>query len=172
MLLKRLGDRVIAVPATMMWSKDGNEGPTAHVTFDVIDGQLQCIEAIVRRQPRPGQREVTRADLRAVPINDLRDQVAELHSAPYERSEGGTTVRVVIGGEEQEREARRTVAATRRGDDIETLRQVAEVYLSHPHAPTRAVADAFGMAHRTAGVYVQRAREVGLVPPAKRRKAD
>jgi len=170
MQLKRFGDRVIAAPLTAMWGRRGNAGPPAHITFDVIEGRLVCVNVEVRAQVgrRPVD-EVTRADLRAVPIDDLREQMAELWSAPYEHSEGGTTVRVVIGDEAQARASRRAVAATRRSTDVETLRSVAEVYRDNPHAPTRAVQEALGVAHRTAGLYVQRAREAGLLAPASRR---
>ena len=67
--LKRLGDRVMVAPVTTLSSRRGNDGPTAHVTFDVIDGKLQCVNVEVRKQAGKAG-EVTRADLRAVPIDD------------------------------------------------------------------------------------------------------
>jgi len=51
------------------------------------------------------------------------------------------------------------------------LAEVAQVYRARiDDRPTAAVAAAFGVAHRTAALYVQRAREAGLLPPTTRGK--
>lgn len=168
--MKRLGDRVIQTPVRGMWTREDG-GPRVTLEFDVIDGKLECRE--VRVEARDGAPEISRADLRAIPISDIREQVALLWSSPIEHTEGGATLRMSIGGDAAEddpgRAARRTLAATRRRSDAGTLERVAQIYLDHPEAPTKAVQDAFGVAHRTAGLYVQRARKAGLLPPAKRR---
>jgi hypothetical protein len=67
------------------------------------------------------------------------------------------------------RAARRT--SKRRLSD-EMLEEVAQVYRSNvTNKPTQAVADHFGKAHRTAGLYVSRAREAGLLGRAHPGKA-
>lgn len=169
---KRLGDRVIRVPVRAMWTRDDGTGPMVTVVFDVVDGTLQCREVTVwAREDGP---ELTRADLRAIPIGDLREQTAQIWSRPLEHTEGGATLRVDIedeGGEDNPGwAARRQLAATRRRTDSATLERVAEVYKANPSAPTKAVQEAFGVAHRTAGLYVHRARQADLLPPAKRGK--
>jgi hypothetical protein len=48
------------------------------------------------------------------------------------------------------------------------LPEVAEVYRANPKRPTAAVADRFGIALRTAFVYVKRARDQGLLEEVSR----
>lgn len=53
------------------------------------------------------------------------------------------------------------------------LRDVAKVYRANiKHAPTEAVAKAFGVKHRTATNYVKHARDRGLLPPTKQGRAQ
>lgn len=156
MELKRFADRVVAAPLGLMWHKEGDTGLVASLTFDVVDGDLQCRE--VKVTARPGRPPVTRAFLRSIPIDDLREEAATF-SAPYESSAGGTVVSFVIGDEANEREAVRQARAVRRKDDPETLRRVLEVVAENPKSPTKAVAAEFGIAHRTASLYIARARK-------------
>lgn len=52
------------------------------------------------------------------------------------------------------------------------LEDVAKVYRANiQHAPTEAVAKAFGVKHRTATNYVKQARDRGLLPPTKQGRA-
>ena len=66
--------------------------------------------------------------------------------------------------------ARRTTR--RRGPSDDQLREAAEVYRSAEHAPTQAVAEHFDVAHRTASLWIKRARERGYLPAAETGKAN
>lgn len=63
------------------------------------------------------------------------------------------------------RQARRT--PRRRGPSDDDLRQAAEVYQAADHAPTEAVSVHFEIAHRTASLWIKRAREKGFLPAAR-----
>ena len=57
---------------------------------------------------------------------------------------------------------------TRRQIPDEKLSEVADVYRANPTRPTAAVAERFGLALRTASLYVKRAREAGLLEEVRR----
>ena len=59
---------------------------------------------------------------------------------------------------------------TRRQISDEKLAEVVEVYRANPALPTAAVAERFGLALRTASLYVKRAREAGLLEEIPRGK--
>jgi hypothetical protein len=153
----RVGEMWIPVPITVEKpSEDG--GPTLVLRFDEIDGQLECRDVHFRADP--GDREVRRSDLRAVSIDDVREEVAATWARPPQSEEG---YRVIVWSAPDDRGARSAGVSedrrTRRRLNDETLRRVLEVYRSdQTGAPTRAVAEAFDVAHRTASLYVQKAR--------------
>lgn len=164
--LKALGDRVIPSPITIAFS--GYEGrPDLEVTFEVMDGQLQCRRVLITAI---SDQEIQKRDLVAVKVDDLREMVASNWSMPRTITEGRAVVTLLDmpTSTDEMADAKRNLQATRRRADSDHLGRVAEVYLSADHAPTQAVADAFNVAHRTAGLYVQRARRAGLIPPAER----
>lgn len=158
----RLGeDHVVFVPMHIQVPLS-TDGTSARITYDVIDGTLQCRE--VRIVAPEGAREIRMADLRSLKLDDLREQLVRDWSRPF--TVGAGTV-VVEGTDtpEAERAAVANLRATRRRVGAEKLRRVADVYRANEDgAPTKAVAEAFDVAHRTAGLYVQRARQAGLLP--------
>lgn len=70
---------------------------------------------------------------------------------------------IVAPGELEE--ARQLAAGGKRVRLASLLPDVARVYLAHPEAPTRAVAEHFTKPHKTAQRWVSRARSEGLLPP-------
>jgi hypothetical protein len=162
----RVGDHAVVVPIEVMVAgEDG--GPTTRMTFDVVKGRLECRDVQVTAEP--GGRGVRKSDLAAVAIDDARDKVMTTWSAPWETTEGGTTMRPAgyrRATDPAAVAALRSLDRSRRRLTDEDLRRVAEIYQGDTKgAPTRAVAEAFGVAHRTATLYVQRARRAGLLPP-------
>src|ERR687892_869152 len=82
--IARVGDHAVVVPleATVPGS---NGGPTAHLVFDEIDGRLECRQVLLIAEP--GGREIRKADLRAVVIDEARDEVMTIWSAPWETTQ-------------------------------------------------------------------------------------
>ncbi len=105
-------------------------------------------------------REVRRADL-DFPLEDHLEwatQVVAQLSQPVRPTEIDLTFDPYL---RTIRQARRT--SRRRGPSDEQLREAVEVYRSAEHAPTQAVADRFGIAHRTASLWITRARQKGFL---------
>lgn len=167
--LKQLGDRVIASPITIAMT--GYEGrPDLEVTFEVVDGQLEPRRVTLVSSDKP----VRNRDLRDVHLEALAETVVANWSMAPEVVEGERVVSLLDmpSDEAESRDAVRNLGRVRRRTDTAMLERVALTYLGAEHAPTMAVAEEFDVAHRTAGLYVQRAREAGLLPAAKRGKSD
>lgn len=164
---ERLGDHVIFVPVCVIRLDGGADGPAVEAVFDVVDGELICHRLTLVATERGVQGQ----DLRAVSIDNLRETVAAHWSAPAQVLDGdghGVTNFATSWNTTDARAGVQNLRATRRRRDDEHSRKVAEVYLSAERAPTQAVAAAFGVAHRTAGLYVRAARDKGLLPDVKR----
>jgi len=168
MRLGRVGEW--AVPGPVEWSETREDsGLTVRMTFDVFGGRLEC--RAVEVLAAPGGREVRKADLRAVPIDVARDEVMASSAVPWDTTNGGKAWNVSLTAGRQvggptERAAVRALDKARQRLTDEDLRRVATIYQqSTDGAPTRAVAEAFGVKRRTARVYAHRARQAGLIPP-------
>jgi hypothetical protein len=138
---------------------------------DPGEAQSKVIETVTVRSIRSDRLDVS----------VLRDLVAALDAAGVpggalveaERSQVGhlvelrvMRVEVPIGG------STRAVRSARRKVTDDVLRDVAEVYRREiGKNPTEAVADHLGVAMRTAGLYVRRARDAGFLGEALRGKA-
>lgn len=168
--LRAFGDRVIASPITIEMT-GFDDRPDLAVTFEVHDNQLRCAEVVVTATP---ETEVKRRHLESISIDSLRETVAANWSMPRSVETDGALVTLLdLPSSASDVEAAlRNVRATRRRDDSEHLQRVAEIYLAAEHAPTQAVADQFGVAHRTAGLYVQRARKANLIPPPSKKRSE
>lgn len=168
---ERLGDHVIFVPVCVTRLDHHADGPAVEAVFDVVDGELVCHRLTLVAT----ERGVQGRDLRAVSVDDLRETVAAHWSAPAQVLDGdghGVTNFATSWNPADSRAGVRNLRASRRRTDDEHSRQVAEVYSTADRAPTQAVADAFGVAHRTAGLYVRTARDKGLLPPAAVRRSN
>lgn len=152
-----IGDMWIPVPITVE-KPSSDDGPTLVLRFDEVDGRLECRDVHFRAEP--GDREIRRADLRAVSIDDVREEVAATWARPPASEDG---YRVIVWSAPDDRAARSAGVSedrkSRRRLNDDDKRRVLEIYRANESgAPTRAVAEAFGVAHRTASLYVQKAR--------------
>ena len=101
------------------------------LTFDEVGGQLQCRE--VRIASSSEGREVRRADLRGISIDDAREEVAAARARTPTIREGGPDCRVMEWDPDSNDPAARhagvrEVRRSRRTLNEETLRKVLEVY--------------------------------------------
>jgi len=158
----------------MSWpSVDGHPG--LHMSFAVSDGVPQCRE--VRITSSEDGRGVRTSDLRALRVDDWIETVCALIGEhEIERTADGIVTTVSTNRAADRLAALRSVQRARRGtrraltDDV--LRRVAEVYREAGDGrPTQAVADHFGVKHRTAGDYVRAARDKGFLGAAIKGKA-
>jgi len=131
------------------------------------DGVPRCRS--VRVASEGPARDVQTSDLSAISVDALVEMVAGLLGSTDDED---PAVWADGRGPDAVREHRviRAVRAARsdarrRKVTPELLKKVAAVYQANPDAPTRAVQAAFpDIAHRTAGLYVRRARDAGLLP--------
>lgn len=140
--------------------------PDVRAEFKVRGGVPSCRD--VRVQAR-GDREVRASDLAAIRIADLLDlavrnlvlgDVREIAPGEYLVSPSATD-------EQRRRGVSEVTGARRRRIGGIDLARVAQVYrVNVKDAPTQAVADAFGIAHRTAALYVKSARDAGVLGKA------
>jgi hypothetical protein len=143
-----------------------NRGPDIELTFEVRGGRHECREARVVSPDDPG-REVRSSDLCGVRIDDALEMAMRVifYSGDDEDTE-------IARGVEAEREVRKARAARKVKITDALLREVARVYKANvSHKPTEAVATHFDRQHRTAALYVKRARERGFLGPAIKGKA-
>ena len=145
--------------------------------FEVRDGVPQCRR--VEIASHPDGREVRSTDLRKVKIEDTMEAAVRHVTMVWEESgrsapdaDSGATMTAYrqVRGETPEqqqraiarsREARRE---SRRKVTPELLQEVARVYRENVDGnPTMAVAEFTNREHRTAALYVKRARDAGLL---------
>lgn len=146
---------------------DPKGGPETLAMFEMRAGVPECRE--VRLVARSDGREVRPVDVRSINIEELLDSASELVAIhPTELLEGGGVVAEHAHGKADLALTRDVVGAarkrnTRRRISDDELAEVAEIYRANPDAPTQAVARRYTIAHRTASLYVKRAREAGLL---------
>jgi hypothetical protein len=147
---------------TAHYAEDDAGAPDVAITFEVRDGVPQCRE--VRITATDGGHEVRHSGIVGVRIEDALDQAIK-NLLLGDRDKPGA-VRTAVRESEAARSSRRVVITEA------LLGEVSEVYRSHiGHKPTQAVADHFGKSHRTAALYVDRARKAGLLPETGQGKA-
>lgn len=147
---------------TAHYTEDDAGAPDVAITFEVRDGVPVCRE--VRITATDDGHEVRHSGIVGVRIEDALDQAIKNLLLP-DRDKPGA-VRAAVRESQAVRSSRRVVITEA------MLREVAEIYRSNiGHGPTQAVADHFGKEHRTATLYVKRARESGLLPETSRGKA-
>jgi hypothetical protein len=137
--------------------------PGWRVDFEVLDGQPRCRRVIV--QADAGGREVRSVHLRALLLEDLLEGAATNVARQPAVGEDGETQWVRTSLRDW-RDVVKDVKRSRGRPRIseQELGDVADVYRANlDEKPTQAVADHFEVAPRTARLYVQRARERGLL---------
>lgn len=166
-----------ALPAVFeaRFREDVGGGPDLELTFAVRTGSPECRE--VRIKATAEGHEVRASDMRRIRVEDLMEQaIKELRVFRghgdrdprtglyefYDKDPGHAEVQATRGA--------RAARKVRMTDEL--LREVAEVYRANvANKPLEAVQDRFDKAHRTAALYVAKARERGYLNPALRGKA-
>jgi len=145
---------------------DDRGGPELHLRFEMRDGVPQCREVFL--QSRDAGREIRPSDIKSVDVDtylEISCQMIALH--PVEEYFGGGVDAVISHREADlgavQTSVRRARRNTRRQLSDAQLAEVAEVYRANPSRPTAAVAERFGLALRTASLYVRRARDAGIL---------
>ncbi len=125
----------------------------------------------IQREP---SREVRSTDLRYVHLEDALEQ-AWLHvtNRGVAVVEDAASPVELMSLESMERDKRKTLrglrSQNRRKITPGVNQEVARIWLADTTgAPTKAVADHYGLAPSTASLYVKRARQAGLLPPPAR----
>lgn len=160
-----VGDR--AVPAMIDMVFPGVDGqPKLTARFEVVDGYPQCRDLHI--SSHDDGRGIRPLDIEAIRVNDWTDTVfAAFANDITDRSDGrfiasGPTTDMLgtlgdFGRARQGKGARKITPAF--------LQKVADVYRENFDGnPTQAVADTFGVAHRTASLYLTKARAAKLLP--------
>jgi hypothetical protein len=145
---------------------DDRGGPELHLRFEVRAGVPQCREALLLSLPEG--REIRPADVKSVDIEQylsISCQMIALHIVEQYETGG---VEAVHSHREPDldavaRQISKARRNTRRQIPDEKLAEVAEVYRANPQRPVKAIRDRFGIAERTAALYVRRARDAGLL---------
>lgn len=148
--------------------------PEVDIYWQMVNGAPVCRE--VRIRSVDSDREVQCSGLAGVRVEDLLEQTVKalVWNADLRKTEdpdrwawpSGAVQRGAVGEVRQAR-SRRKMQVT-----DELLSEVAEVYRANvERQPTAAVADHFDRAHRTAALYVKRAREAGHLGAAIKGKA-
>jgi hypothetical protein len=150
---------------------DDRGGPELHLRFEMRDGVPQCREVFL--QSEPDGREIRQVDVKSVDVErflEIACQMIALHMVEQYPAGG---VDAVMSHREPDlaavaKSVSRARRNTRRQIPDEKLSEVADVYRANPSRPTAAVAERFGLALRTASLYVKRAREAGLLEEVRR----
>lgn len=148
--------------------------PEVEILWSVVDGVPLCRE--VRVTAVDTDHEIKRSGVAGVGLDDLLDQTmkALVWNADARRIDdpGGRDFPDDVSQRSAARAAHQARASRKVKITDELLREVAEVYRANvEHEPTQAVAEHFDKAHRTAALYIKRAREAGHLGAAIKGKA-
>lgn len=160
-----IGDRV--VPSEIFVEiRGGFSQPDLSMKIEVRQGIPVWTE--VRLHSRPDGPEVREKDLAQIRLNNWLEQIVAITSMKFAGVPGDPATwgwAKPVNDKSALADIRR-VRSGRARVSQERLSKVAEVYREHVNdRPTEAVSRAFGVSHRTAARYVQRARDLGLLPP-------
>jgi hypothetical protein len=164
---QQVGDLVLPGHYEMNFEPNSDEpGPALRLVFEVRDGVPQCRE--IHLLATEHGREVRRSDLR-IAIEDHLEWATVSMVMPQDGRGRRQDAALVLTMDPVELDAFRGVVqsvrrtARRKGPAEPELREAAEIYRSAEHAPTAAVAARFGIAHRTASLWISRARKLGYL---------
>jgi hypothetical protein len=158
----RVGDHVLPREVLVELAVDStHDSPLLHLEIAVEDGRPLCRSArIVGGEAR---REVRSSDFARIRVEQLIEDVLALFALTTSMTEGGALRMTPVG---QPIDALPAVHGARRARKLTPafLREVAAVYLSNrSSAPTTAVAERYGVAHRTASYWAAKAEEAGYL---------
>ena len=142
--------------------------PGYKARIEIIGGVPQCRMLAV--ESVEGGREVTALDIKAIRVNDFIDVAIGSSAMDFvdQHADGSRVITRTSYGPKTVASAHKAVQRARTPRTITdgVLRNVAEVYRSNLDGnPVEAVGKSFGVKHRTAANYVQRARAAGHLPP-------
>lgn len=162
----RVADRLLPRRYELTAEPNPDEpGPALRLIFEVRGGVPQCVG--LHLDSTEHGREIRRADLR-IPLEDHLEWATQAVAQPVRdirREPGRTVFELDSTGLDVFRSGLRRVrrVAARRGPGEAELREAAEVYTRAGATPTVAVAEHFGIAHRTASLWISRARKAGYL---------
>ncbi len=167
--MEHFGDHVVPRELDVTFLYD-SETPSVKMRLQIEDGAATCRELHV--VAKEGQRGVLASDLRSVRLNEWIEDMFKVvvrRRSVEERPRPGMSPYYLVTFSEPDlritadvmRNARRRGAHRKLTDSF--LAEVAAVHQRAGRAPTQAVADHFGKSHRTASLYIARARERGLL---------
>ncbi len=169
----RIGRRVFPSDIFVNFPSD-SASPSLWMHLGFNDGVPSCRELTVKA--KGGERGVSGSDLRHVRLEEwLEDLFALVAEEVVEESpDGHVTATVVrVPTDSSIREGAKAIQAARRSARRKItnslLHEVADVYREQlDEAPTQAVQRHFAVSYRTAGDYIRRAREAGLLAATTR----
>lgn len=143
--------------------RGGPSQPDMEMKIEVREGMPECVEFTLRA--RPDGPEIRDKDLGVVRVAYWLEQIVAMCS--MKQSETGL---VTMGSQTALSDITR-IRTKRPQISREHLKNVSEVYRQHfDTRPTEAVSRTFGVSHRTAARYVQKARAAGYLPDTDRGK--
>lgn len=173
------GQRIVPIgddmwlPAVLDLALQREDAPTLTAIVEVLDDGTPICRELRLVTADGASRGVRSGDLR-LSVEDLVQAACALATFHGEQTAGGAMKFTPTAWDVERHEStRRAIAqaqsrARRRLTDAQ-LREVAEVYNANTTAPTKAVEEHFDIPRRTAGLYVKRARDMGLIdPPAEK----
>lgn len=141
----------------------GEDDPTVRLSFEVVTGVPQCRR--VEITAADGGREVRPSDVHSIHVDNVLESVYSRTGIPVENGNGleqswsGT-----LGGEGVLEAVRAARKGRPRTMTPALLAEVATIYRDHVDGtPTAEIKRRFKVSDRTARLYVQRAREAGLL---------
>ena len=171
-------NRVVSSRFGLELQWDDGSTPDLRLGFEVRDGVPEC-RSVEWRATDVGP-EIRASGLRVpFPLEDLLEIAVTMNAMTFVTEGEGDSQLTAMEPVETVKEARETLATMRvvRRDARKKitdalLHEVAETYRANLDGnPTQAVARRFGKAHRTAGLYIARARAKGLLGPTTPGKA-
>jgi hypothetical protein len=163
-----VGDRL--VPDWLEMTTEGDAGgPTCEARVEVRDGAPRVVH--LSFTAGNGYGEIQQKHLRRVQVDALVELLAGFSVQVIDEAPGNGYV--VLGIDDEVRALALRSLQEQRGRRRLTpqlLRQVADVYLTNPAAPTKAVRERFFVSMRQATNYVQAAEAAGFLPPTTRGK--
>lgn len=174
-----IGDRLLPAQFEIRY-EIGSGGPVVAVSFRATgDGDVDVVSVCL--DSREGGRAIRRRDLTEISLADLMETAIESAALPIRgQSKDGRQVWLDVATDKATarrsvatiRAARRESQRSRSTYSEDFLREVARIYTDNlDEKPTAAVARHFGKAHRTAALYVKKAREAGHLGPATKGRA-
>lgn len=170
------------LPTWLELTIEGRDGPNLFRRIEVRDGRPELVA--MGWWSVPGQREIKQKDQRNMPVATILDEVYPAFIMRLDRDnnrvELAVSAELAARGEDPQGfyDFRSFVDRLRAGPGNraitpELLKAVAEVYRRNiDHAPTQAVARAFGVKPRMASTYVDRARRDHYLPPTTQGKKN